>query len=60
MPEKPKIKMPGLPGLPKPPDPSVPFKLFRQFISNTKGALESAKKGVKDLGEEIKKPFDRY
>jgi len=56
----PKFKIPGPPELPKLPDPSVPFKFFRQLISNTKGALEGAKKGMKDLSEEIKKPFDRY
>lgn len=56
----PNVKLPGPPEFPKPPDPAVPFKLFRKFISNTKSAIESAKQGVKDLGEEIKKPFDRY
>jgi hypothetical protein len=60
MPEIPKIKLPGPPGPPKLPDPAGPLRFIRQLISNTKSAMESAKKGVRDLGEEVKKPFDRY
>lgn len=56
----PKIKLPGLPEPPKPPDPAAPFNIIRKFLSNSKNAVEQAKKGVKDLADEIKKPFDRY
>lgn len=53
-------RLPGPPKPPKPPNPATPIKLFQQFISNTKEAVERAKQGMKDLSEEIKKPFDRY
>ena len=56
----PKFHMPGLPQGPKPPDPAIPFKIFRKFISNSKDALKSAQKGLHDVVDEIKRPFDRY
>lgn len=54
----PKFRLPGPPEPPAPPDPSVPFRIVRKIVSNTKHALKEAKQGMKDLGEEIKKPFD--
>lgn len=51
---------PPPPEVPPPPDPAAPLNIFRKLVSNTKAAMESAKKGMRNLGEEIKKPFDRY